>query len=333
MSKMYTSKIIGMGFHVPDQIINNNDLAELMETSDEWIQSRSGIKERRWATEDITTFDLALKASSNAISKASIDHNEIDMIILGTLCSDYFFPGVSAQLQDKLGLKTVGAFDIKAACSAFIYSLSIADQFIKTGMAQTILVVGAETQTKLIDKTTKGRDIAVLFGDGAGAAIVQRSNDNSQILSTHLHCEGKDMRNLWMEAPGTSSGSWFKGQVFDSERFTPKMNGREVFRNAVKRFPEVINEALRYNDLSIDDIKLIIPHQANYRISEAVAKKMGVDMNIVYSNIHKYGNTTAASIPIALTEASEEGLIERGENIVLAAFGAGYTWASAAIRW
>ena len=333
MSKMYTSKIIGMGFHVPNQIINNDDLAELMETSDEWIQSRSGIKERRWATEDITTFDLALKASSNAISKAGIDHDEIDMIILGTLSSDYFFPGVSSQLQDKLGLKTVGAFDIKAACSAFIYSLSIADQFIKTGMAQTILVVGAETQTKLIDKTTKGRDIAVLFGDGAGAAIVQRSNDNSQILSTHLHCEGKDMRNLWMEAPGTSPGSWFKNQTYDIKRFSPKMNGREVFRNAVKRFPEVINESLIYNNLSIDDIKLIIPHQANYRISQAVAKQMGVDMNMVYSNIHKYGNTTSATIPILLGEALDEGLIKKGEHIILAAFGAGYTWASAAIRW
>ena len=330
---MFSSKIKGIGFHVPDQIIYNEDLAQMMDTSDEWIQTRSGIKERRWVPDDITTSDLALEASLLAISKADINQDEIDMIIVGTLSSDYFFPGVSAQLQEKLGLKTIGAFDIKAACSAFIYSLSIADQFVKTGMANTVLVVGAEAQTKLIDKSTKGRDIAVLFGDGAGAAIIQRSNDESQILSTHLHCEGKNIKNLWMEAPGTSPGSWFKNQTYDMKRFSPIMNGREVFRNAVKRFPEVINESLIYNNLSINDIKLIIPHQANYRISQAVAKQMGVDINMVYSNIHKYGNTTAASIPIALTEALEDGLIKKGEHIILAAFGAGYTWASAAIRW
>ena len=330
---MNSSKIIGMGFHVPENVITNENLSQTIDTSDEWIQTRSGIKERRWATEEISTFDLAHQASLNAISDADIDPQEVDMIIVGTLSSDYFFPGVSAQLQESLKLNTVGAFDIKAACSAFIYSLSIADQFIKTGMAKNILVVGAEAQTKLIDKSTKGRDIAVLFGDGAGAAILQKSNDQSQILSTHLHCEGKNIKNLWMQAPGTSTGSWFKNKTFDSERFSPHMNGREVFRNAVKRFPEVINEALAHNKLSINDIKLIIPHQANFRISQAVANKMNVDMKVVYSNIHKYGNTTAASIPIALTEALEEGRIKKGDHIILAAFGAGYTWASAAIKW
>ena len=255
------------------------------------------------------------------------------MVIVGTLSSDYFFPGVSAQLQEKLNLNLVGAFDIKAACSAFIYSLSIADQYIKTGAAETVLVIGAETQTKLIEKSTEGRDVAVLFGDGAGAAIVQRSDDESQILSTHLHSQGKDLKNLWMEAPGTSKGSWFKENKFDQKKFTPKMNGREVFKNAVKRFPEVINEALDYNNLDFNDIKLIIPHQANYRISEAVAKKLEVGMDKVYSNIHKYGNTTAASIPIALTEAVNSKKINKGDLIILAAFGAGYTWASAAIKW
>jgi 3-oxoacyl-[acyl-carrier-protein] synthase-3 len=330
---MNLSKIIGLGFHVPENVITNENLSQKIDTSDEWIQTRSGIKERRWATEDISTFDLAHQASLNAISDAGIDPQEIDMIIVGTLSSDYFFPGVSAQLQESLKLNTIGAFDIKAACSAFIYSLSIGDQFIKTGMAKTILVVGAEAQTKLIDKSTKGRDIAVLFGDGAGAAIIQNSNDQSQILSTHLHCEGKNIKNLWMQAPGTSTGSWFKTNTFDSERFSPHMNGREVFRNAVKRFPEVINEALAHNKLSINDIKLIIPHQANFRISQAVANKMNVDMKVVYSNIHKYGNTTAASIPIALTEAIEEGHITKGDYIILAAFGAGFTWASAAIKW
>ena len=330
---MHKSKIIGMGFKVPDNIISNDDLSKMMDTSDDWIQSRSGIKERRWATDKIATSDLALVAANNAISNAEIDSKEIDMVIVGTLSSDYFFPGVSAQLQEKLNLNTIGAFDIKAACSAFVYSISIADQYIKTGMAKTILVVGAETQTKLIEKSTEGRDVAVLFGDGAGAAILKRSEDKSEILSTHLHSEGKDLKNLWMEAPGTSHGSWFKENQFDKSKFTPKMNGREVFRNAVTRFPEVINEALDFNNLDINDIKLIIPHQANYRISEAVAKKLGVGMNKVYSNIHKYGNTTAASIPIALTEAIESGKIGKGDIIILAAFGAGYTWASAAIKW
>ena len=330
---MYKSKIIGMGFKVPDNIISNDDLSKMMDTSDDWIQSRSGIKERRWATDKIATSDLALVAANNAISNAEIDSKEIDMVIVGTLSSDYFFPGVSAQLQEKLNLNTIGAFDIKAACSAFVYSISIADQYIKTGMAKTILVVGAETQTKLIEKSTEGRDVAVLFGDGAGAAILKRSEDKSEILSTHLHSEGKDLKNLWMEAPGTSHGSWFKENQFDKSKFTPKMNGREVFRNAVTRFPEVINEALDFNNLDINDIKLIIPHQANYRISEAVAKRLGVEMDKVYSNIHKYGNTTAASIPIALTEAIESGKIGKGDIIILAAFGAGYTWASAAIKW
>ena len=329
---MYKSKIIGMGYSVPENIISNNDLSKIMDTSDDWIQSRSGIKERRWATNDVSTSDLALEASRAAIKNSKINPSDIDMIIVGTLSSDYFFPGVSAQLQEKLNLKTVGAFDIKAACSAFIYSISIADQFIKTGAANTVLVVGAETQTKLIEKSTKGRDVAVLFGDGAGAALLSRSNSKSSILSTHLHSDGKHLKSLWMEAPGTSKDSWVNGSI-DLSKFTPKMNGREVFRNAVTRFPEVINEALDANDLDINDIKFIVPHQANYRISEAIAKKLNIKMDKVISNIHKYGNTTAASIPIALAEALESNKISKGDIIILAAFGAGFTWASAAIRW
>ena len=329
---MYKSKIIGMGYSVPENIISNNDLSKIMDTSDDWIQSRSGIKERRWATNDVSTSDLALEASRAAIKNSKINPSDIDMIIVGTLSSDYFFPGVSAQLQEKLNLKTIGAFDIKAACSAFIYSVSIADQFIKTGAANTVLVVGAETQTKLIEKSTKGRDVAVLFGDGAGAALLSRSNSKSSILSTHLHSDGKHLKSLWMEAPGTSKDSWINGSI-DLSKFTPKMNGREVFRNAVTRFPEVINEALDANDLDINDIKFIVPHQANYRISEAIAKKLNIKMDKVISNIHKYGNTTAASIPIALAEALESNKISKGDIIILAAFGAGFTWASAAIRW
>ena len=321
-----------MGYSVPENIISNGDLSKIMDTSDDWIKSRSGIKERRWASNDVSTSDLALEASRAAIKNSKINPSDIDMIIVGTLSSDYFFPGVSAQLQEKLNLKTIGAFDIKAACSAFIYSISIADQFIKTGAANTVLVVGAETQTKLIEKSTKGRDVAVLFGDGAGAALLSRSNSKSSILSTHLHSDGKHLKSLWMEAPGTSKDSWVNSSI-DLSKFTPKMNGREVFRNAVTRFPEVINEALDANDLDINDIKFIVPHQANYRISEAIAKKLNIKMDKVISNIHKYGNTTAASIPIALAEALESNKISKGDIIILAAFGAGFTWASAAIRW
>jgi len=332
---MYNSKIIGLGHYVPDNIVTNDDLSKIMDTNDQWIQERTGIKERRWVKpgDGQSTFSMGLEAAKKAISNSGIKKEDLDLIVFATLSPDYYFPGPGVQVQEALEINTVAALDIRAQCSGFVYSISVADQFIKTGMAKNILVVGAEAQTKLIDKSTKGRDIAVLFGDGAGAAILQKSNDQSQILSTHLHCEGKNIKNLWMQAPGTSTGSWFKTNTFDSERFSPHMNGREVFRNAVKRFPEVINEALAHNKLSINDIKLIIPHQANFRISQAVANKMNVDMKVVYSNIHKYGNTTAASIPIALTEAVEEGHIIKGDYIILAAFGAGYTWASAAIKW
>ena len=329
---MFKSKIIGLGYSVPENIITNDDLSKIMDTSDDWIQSRSGIKERRWANDNISTSDLAFEASRQAIKNSNIYPSDVDMIIVGTLSSDYFFPGVSTQLQEKLNLKNVGAFDIKAACSAFIYSLSIADQYIKTGAARTILVVGAEAQSKLIEKSTEGRDVAVLFGDGAGAAILTRSDSESEILSTHLHSDGKHLKDLWMEAPGTNKGSWIDDPI-NLSKFTPKMNGREVFRNAVTRFPEVINEALIANNLDIKDVKYIVPHQANYRISEAIAKKLNVKMDKVISNIHKYGNTTAASIPIALAEAVEMKKISTGDIIILAAFGAGFTWASAAIRW
>jgi len=330
---MYTSKIAGMGHHAPDQVVTNHDLSKIMDTSDEWIRTRTGIHERRWSDKETGASDLAYKASINAISNAGIDASEIDLVVVGTISSDYFFPGVSAQLQDRLGLKTIGAFDIKTACSGFIYSLSIADQFIKTGMAKSALVIGAEAQSKLIDKSTEGRDVSVLFGDGAGAAVLTRSQSDHGILSTHLHCEGKDMKHLWMEAPGTSPDAWVRQNKLNLDKFKPVMNGKEVFKNAVTRFPEVIEEAMAENDLSFDDIKLIIPHQANYRISQAVAKRMGVGMDMIYSNIHKYGNTTAASIPIALSEALVEGRISNGDYIILAAFGAGFTWASAAIKW
>ena len=324
---MIKSAIKGIGFYVPAQVVTNQDLTKLMDTSDEWIKSRSGIEERHWVKGDEATSDLAFPAAKMAMKKAGITPDEIDLVVVATISSDYFFPGVSSQLQEMLGLRNVGCFDLRAA-------LSTADQFIRSGMYKTALVIGAEAQSKFINKTTEGRDISVLFGDGAGAVILQPSQDETGILSTHLHSEGKDMKNLWMEGPGSSGSNQInKLTIEQAQTYEPYMNGREVFKNAVVRFPEVIQEALDKNNLSLDDVSLIIPHQANLRIIQSVAKRMNVGMDKFFANIQKYGNTTAASIPIALCEAVDEGKIKKGDIIILAAFGAGYTWASAAIRW
>ncbi len=333
MNKLNKTAIAGIGFHVPDRIISNSDLEHLMDTSDECITERSGIKERRWIDHDGGASSLAIQAAKNAMEDANVTSENIDLVICATLTSDYFFPGISAQVQDALGLNHIGAFDIKAACPAFVYALSIGDQYIKTGHSKTVLVIGAEVQSTALDVSTKGRDIAVLFGDGAGAAILKASENNSEILSTHLHTDGKYLKDLWCESPASKYNPRISKEMIDEGRHFPFMNGREVFKNAVRRFPEVIQEAMDENDLTLEEIAQIIPHQANLRISQAVAKRMGVGMDKVYSNIHKYGNTTAASIPIALTEARNEGKFKRGDTIILAAFGAGFRWASAAIRW
>ncbi len=330
---MKKTKISGIGYFVPEHIVTNKDLEKLMDTNEEWIVTRTGIQERHWVDSRIGTSDLAVNAVQKALAMAEISAKEIDLIVFGTLTSDYNFPGSAVQIQDKMGMDTIGAFDIKAACSAFVYGLSIGDQFIKTGQAQNVLVIGAEIQSTGIDISTKGRDMAVLFGDGAGAAVLQPSDDNSQILSTHIHSQGKYLKELWAEIPTSIQSPCISKEMIDEGRQFPQMNGREVFRNAVKRFPEVINEALDKNNLSIDDVSLIIPHQANLRITKSVAKRLGVGMERVYSNIEKYGNTTAASIPIALAEAYQEGKIKKDDIIILAAFGSGFTWASAAIRW
>ena len=330
---MKKTKISGIGHYVPDRIVTNKDLEKLMDTTDEWIVTRTGIHERRWVDSGMGTSDLAVKAAEKALEMAMVSASDIDLIILATLTSDYNFPGSAVQVQDRMGMETIGAFDIKAACSAFVYGLSIGDQYIKTGQAKNVLVIGAETQSTGVDISTKGRDMAVLFGDGAGAAVLQPSSDNSELLSTHIHSQGKYLKQLWAEIPiSTESPSLTKDMLDDGRQF-PQMNGREVFRNAVTRFPEVINEALVKNNLTVDDIAMFIPHQANLRITQSVAKRLGVGMDRMYSNIERYGNTTGASIPIALAEAHQEGKIKKDDIIILAAFGAGFTWASAAIRW
>ena len=331
---MSRAAITGMGFHVPDKIVTNADLEIMMNTSDEWIRSRSGIEKRHWVQNGEGGSDLSLVASKKAMKQAGITNQDIDMVIVGTASSDYYFPGIGAQLQDLLSLNTVGAFDIRVGCSAFIYGLSIADNFIKSGQCETILLVGVDVLSPALEKTPAGRDVGVLFGDGAGAVILQPSESDGGILSTHLHSEGKYLKELWCELPSFKmAGRGFSDEMISAGRHRLKMNGREVFKHAVTRFPEVIQEAMDANNLTIDDIAQIIPHQANHRITEAVAKRMGVDSELVYSNIHRYGNTTAATIPIAMCEAFAEGKFSTGDHIILAAFGSGFTWASAAIKW
>lgn len=335
---MYHSKITGLGFYVPDHVVTNADLAQLMDTNDEWIQERTGIKERRHVIrgEDTTT-SMGVKAARVAIERAQIDKEAIDFIIFATLSPDYYFPGPGVLVQRELGLKTVGALDIRNQCSGFIYALSIADQYIKTGMYQNILIIGSELHSQGLDMTTRGRGVSVIFGDGAGAAIVSREVDNTKgILSTHLHSEGQYAEELALIAPGMGK-RWVTDIIQDNdpndESYFPYMNGQLVFKNAVVRFTEVINEGLQANDLAVTDIDMLIPHQANLRIAQFIQQKFRLNDNQVYNNIMRYGNTTAASIPIALTEAWEQGKIKSGDLVVLAAFGSGFTWGSAIIRW
>jgi 3-oxoacyl-[acyl-carrier-protein] synthase III len=335
---MYHSKISGLGFYVPENVVTNEDLSKVIKTNDEWIQERTGIKERRHVVrgEDTTT-SMGVKAAEKAIERAKIAKEDIDFIIFATLSPDYYFPGPGVLVQRDLGLKTVGALDVRNQCSGFVYAISIADQYIKTGMYKNILVIGSELHSTGLDMTTRGRGVSVIFGDGAGAALLSREEDLSKgILSTHLHSEGQHAEELALIAPGMGK-RWVTDIIADNdpndESYFPYMNGQFVFKNAVVRFSEVINEGLQANDLQVSDINILIPHQANLRISQFIQNKFKLTDDQVYNNIQKYGNTTAASIPIALTEAWEQGKIKEGDLVVLAAFGSGFTWGSVIIRW
>ena len=336
---MYNSKISGLGYYVPDNIVTNDDLSKIMDTNDEWIQERTGIKERRHIIrgEDTTT-SMGVKAAKIAIERAGITNDEVDFVIFATLSPDFYFPGPGVLVQKELGLKTVGALDVRNQCSGFVYAISIADQYIKTGMYKNILVIGSEVHSVGLDMSNRGRGVSVIFGDGAGAAILTREEDNSKgILSTHLHSEGQFAEELIVKAPGMG-GRWVTDILAESDKendesYLPYMNGQFVFKNAVVRFAEVINEGLLANNLTVADINMLIPHQANLRISQFIQQKFKLSDDQVFNNIQKYGNTTAASIPIALTEAWEQGKIKSGDTVVLAAFGSGFTWGSAIIKW
>lgn len=349
---MPRSMIAGIGMYVPANVVTNNDLTKVMDTSDEWIQERTGIKERRFATRfEDTTATMGAAAATQAMQRAGVSAADIDFIIFATLSPDYYFPGCGVLVQRILGIKEIGALDVRNQCSGFIYALSIADQFIKTGMYKNILVIGAETHSYGLDFTTRGRNVSVIFGDGAGAVVLQATDDpNRGIFSTHLHSDGNDAEVLSMVNPGFHAGKFWPekrpvqpdtvyGGMFitqdllDKEDIYPNMDGPAVFKRAVVKFPEVIMEALQANNYKTSDLKLLIPHQANLRISQFIQQKLGLRDDQVHNNIQKFGNTTAASIPIALCEAWEMGRVEKGDLICLAAFGSGFTWGSALLKW
>jgi len=337
---MYQSKIIGLGKYVPENVVTNNDLTEFMDTSDEWIRERTGIEERRWVKEGDgnTTATMAYKASLQALERAGLQPDDIDFIVFATLSPDFYFPGSGVLLQDLLGIKNIGALDVRNQCSGFVYATAVADQFIKTGMYKNILVVGSEVQSTGIDKSTRGRAVSVIFGDGAGAMILTRSEDkNKGFLAHNLHSQGKYAPELWVENPGSRTPTAklierLKENPEDTSYY-PYMNGNYVFKHAIVRFQEAILEALNTAGLTKEDLHLFIPHQANLRISQFVQKQLGLSDDRVFNNIQKYGNTTAASIPIALTEAWEQGRIKEGDLMIQAAFGSGFTWGANLYRW
>ena len=349
---MPTSKIAGIGCYVPANKVTNEDLKQYMDTSDEWIQERTGIRERRYAhrTEETTT-TMAVEASQIAIERAGITAQDIDFIVFATLSPDYYFPGCGVLVQRAMQMKEIGALDIRNQCSGFVYALSVADQFIKTGMYKNILVIGSEKHSFGLDFSTRGRNISVIFGDGAGAVVLQATEKEGQgIISTHLHSDGQSAELLAMYNPGTHANHWVKepladytdapiGEMFmsremiDKAQNFPFMDGPAVFKKAIVKFPEVIMEALTKNGLTTADINMLIPHQANLRISQFVQQKLALRDDQVFNNIQQYGNTTAASIPIALCEAWQQGKIKEDDLVCLAAFGSGFTWASALIRW
>ena len=338
--------------YVPANVVTNNDLLKYMDTSDEWIQERTGIKERRFAhrTEETTT-TMGVEAARIAIERAGITPQDIDFIVFATLSPDYYFPGCGVLLQRAMKMKEIGALDVRNQCSGFVYALSVADQFIRTGMYRNILVVGAEKHSFGLDFSTRGRNVSVIFGDGAGAVVLQPAKtDEEGILSTHLHSDGESAEILAMYNPGTHANHWqaekyadfdeaeigqmfFSHTMIDKAQVFPNMDGPAVFKKAVVKFPEVILEALAENNLQPSDLNLLIPHQANLRIAQFVQQKLGLRDDQVYNNIQHYGNTTAASVPIALCEAWEKGMVKDGDLVCLAAFGSGFTWASALLRW
>ena len=334
---MLAAKITGIGGSVPKRVVTNFDLEGMLETSNDWIVQRTGIEQRYWAENELGTSDLALEASLIAIKNAGIDKSQIDMIVVATSSPDFDIPGCAAILQAKLGLPEIPYFDIRQACSGFVYGLSLADKFIRSGSNKCILVVGAEIQSKALDKTPRGKNVTVLFGDGAGAVVVQATEVSSaqepQIHSTALHADGSFAKELWIQAPGTALGEFrTTHEMIDEGWIYPQMNGRLVFMHAVTRMPQVLNEAVQKAHVDLQAIDIFFFHQANMRINQKVAEDMNLDPNKVYSTIQKYGNTTAATIPLGMYDAYQAGKLKPGMLVGMAAFGAGFTWAASVVR-
>jgi 3-oxoacyl-[acyl-carrier-protein] synthase-3 len=333
---MLRAKITGTGMYVPERRVTNKDLEALMDTTDEWIRQRSGIVERRWIREGELPADLAEKASRQALERAGLEPGDLDCIVLATLSAQADFPGTSFFLQERLG-GTTPCFDLRAQCSGFLYGLSVAKGFVASGQYRRVLLVGAEVHSTGIDVSTEGRDVAVLFGDGAGAVVVEANDDpddRSDVLAVRLHAEGKYATKLWTEAPGSGHfPSRMTQELIDRKAHFPRMEGRLVFKHAVSRMPEVLQEALDAAGVKRDDVDLFLFHQANLRINEFVAGALEIPAKKVRNNIDRYGNCSAASIPMLLAEAEREGALARGKLVALTGFGSGFSWASAIVRW
>ncbi|HEY0195207.1 MAG TPA: beta-ketoacyl-ACP synthase III [Kofleriaceae bacterium] len=328
------SRLLGLGMSVPSRVVTNHELATLMETTHEWIVERTGIEERRWVSPGETGTTLATAAAKQALERANVDPKSIDMIILATLSPDFNFPGTGVFVQRALGLKDIPCLDIRQQCSGFIYGLSIADAYIRSGAFKTILLIGAEVHSTGIDISTAGRDVTVLFGDGAGAAVIGRATDDEHlILSTHIHADGAEAEILWTEYPASARNPRISAEAMAERRHYPQMNGKKVFKHAVTKLPAVMMEGMIANNLKLPDIDMVIPHQANLRINQMVAQMIGLPPERMHNNIQKYGNTTAATIPICMFEALELGKIKPGDLVCLVAFGAGLTWGSAFLRY
>jgi len=331
---MPRTAIVALGFHVPERVVTNDELTRRMETTDAWIRERTGIRERRWVGEGTENSDLALEATKKALAKAGWEPKDIEAIVYASMTPDHMLPADGCFLNAKLGIPGVPAIDLRNQCTGFLYGLAVADAWIRIGMYRRIPLVGSEIHSTGLDVSTRGRDVSVIFGDGAGAALLEATDEPGRgVLSVHLHADGRFATDLYCEAPGSKYHPRVQPAMIDSGAIYPRMEGQKVFKHAVVRMPEVMREALEKNGLAAKDLKLVVPHQANLRISQMVQRALDLSDDQVFNDIEKYGNTTAASIPIALAEAVEARGIRRGDLVGLCAFGAGFTWASALVRW
>ena len=328
--------ILGVGTALPDNVVTNDDLSERMDTSHEWIEQRTGICERRHIAEACGGTDLGKLAAERALAAAGLTIEDIDLLIYATLSPDLEWPATACRMAAKLGAPAIPALDVRNQCSGFVYSLAMADAWLKNGRGQNVLIVGGEIHSTGLDLTTRGREVGVIFGDAAAAVVLGPSPDGERgLLSSHLHAEGRFAEKLWLEVPSARREKHLVPEDFEGEKpaVFPYMAGRYVFKHAVTRFPQVIRESLEANGLGIEDLALLVPHQANLRINQFVAAELELDESRVVNNMDRYGNTTAASIPLALEEAMQDGRVQEGQYLCMAAFGAGFTWAAALFRW